>query len=51
MSGGRIAQAREAAVTAIDGLVTGLAKPRQWSEQRRLLRQMDSQGASVGTRH
>jgi Ca-activated chloride channel family protein len=34
-----------------DGLVTGLAKPGQWNEQRKLLRQMDSRGASVGARY
>jgi hypothetical protein len=27
-----------------DGLVTGLAKPRQWNEQRKLLRQMELAG-------
>jgi Ca-activated chloride channel family protein len=34
-----------------DGLVTGLTKPGQWNQQRKLLRQMDSQGAAaVGSR-
>jgi Ca-activated chloride channel family protein len=32
-----------------DGLVTGLTKPGQWNQQRKLLRQMDAQGA-VGSR-
>jgi Ca-activated chloride channel family protein len=30
-----------------DGLVTGLTKPGQWNQQRKLLRQMDSQGAAA----
>jgi Ca-activated chloride channel family protein len=34
-----------------EGLVIGLAKPRQWNEQRKQLRQMDSQGAFVGARY
>jgi Ca-activated chloride channel family protein len=52
---GYLASSPSAALSSMsrqyEGLVTGLARPGQWNEQRKLLRQMDAQGASMGARY